>query len=509
MADFKDKDQMFSKSDTYKEFEELWTLLDLVYRSGPDLVKHALYKHPLESSKNYQARLRDGYVFNFGRSIVNVFNFYLNEKEVIREWPGVEKDPLFKMFLKDTNLLGTDYGVFWNEAQKFASAMGAIGVLVNKPGDYKGEGETVESVKDQMKDGVYPYYALYSLLNILDWKFERDSRNHRSYLTYLKLRESDSTVTVWEPDSWERWRLHPTTKRPDKFEWGENDLNEIPFLWLKNLTNLAIPEIGDSDLLDIAPIVTSIAQNLSCGEEMIKMAGFPIRRQPMEKKDDLLLLEEDEKPEISTGPRAVEEFDPEHGEGGKPDWMPTEIADPVAAALDWIDRKIDEIYRIAHLSGIHAQRRSNNKIASGMSIRYEFSQLNSVLTAKAKNLSEAEMNALRLWMKWQGREELYKEVEIKRSREFSIDEMAVALDNAITAMRNVASKKFRVLMGKKIAMATLPDATQSEKEEIENEIDSNTPDKIEIDFNANSPTGSSHIVRAANESFADHSNDPE
>jgi len=514
MAKFRDKNEMLSVSETYKENEDNWKLLDLIYKSGRPLINQSLYRHPLESRKNHLARLRDGYVFNFAKSIVNIYNFYLNGKDVVRKLIGLENDPAFEMFKKDTNLFGTDYDVFWNEAQKFASAMGAIGVLVNKPGDYTGGEEVPIAIGDEIKDGIYPYYALYSLLNVLDWRFERDSRNHRLYLTYLKLYERDGSVTVWTPSDWERWRLHPRTQKPELFERGKNDLNEIPFLWLKNLTNLQTPEIGDSDILDIAPIITTIAQNLSCGEEMIKLAGFPIRREPMKDTDELILLEEDEKEEVPTGPRAIAEFDPQFGPAGKPDWMPTEVAEPIAATLNWIDRKIDEIYRIAHLSGIHAQRRSNNKVASGLSIRYEFSQLNSVLVAKAKNLSEAELGALRLWLKWQGQEDLFQNMEIKRSREFSIDEMAVALDNAITAMGNVMSKTFKVGVQRKIAFSVWPDATEDEKKKMAAEIEKNTPEKVEPKAESNGeggampPTGSQHIVRNAHEAYADHSNDP-
>jgi hypothetical protein len=508
MAEFRTKDEMYAKSDIYKTHEVEWQTSDLIYKSGKELIEASLYKHPLETPENHRARLRDGYVFNFAKSIINIFNFYLNEKEAVRDLSSIEDDPAWRMFTKDTNLYGTDYNVFWNESQKFASAMGALGILVNKPGDYSG-GEIVDmALGDEIKDGIYPYYAPYSLLNILDWEWQRDSRTHRRYLIYLKLLEPDNSVTAWTPDSWERWRLMPKTNLPERFEYGSNDLGEIPFVWLKNMTNMITPEIGDSDIKDISPIVMTIAQNLSCGEEMMKLAGFPIRRQPMEGQDDLLQLEDDDDKEIPTGPRSIEQFNPEFGQAGKPDWMPTEVLDPIEAALKWIDRKIDEIYRIAHLSGIHAQRRSNNKIASGLSIRYEFSQLNAVLSAKAKNLSEAELNCLRLWLKWQNKEDLFKQIEIKRSKEFSIDEMAIALDNGITSMRNVASKTFRVNMQTKIAMSALPDMTQKDRQTIVEEIKSNTPDKVEVDYDPKSPTGSSHIVRDAKEAYADHSNDP-
>ena len=318
---------------------------------------------------------------------------------------------------------------------------------------------------------------------------------------FLKLREVDDTYTVWFPDSWERWRLKNT--KPEMFENGENPLGDIPFTWMPNLRNMEYPEVGYSDLIDIAPIVLSIAQNLSCGEEMIKLAGFPIMREPREQ--DLLGIEDGQSNESPVGPRAVKDFDPERGEAGKPDWMPTEILEPVEATLMWVDRKIDEIFRIAHLSGVHAQRKSNNKVASGLAIRYEFNQLNSVLMDKAKHQTEAELRCFKFWLKWQGKEELFKDVEIKRKKEFSIDELAVALDNAVVAIKTVASKTFRIRTQQKVANATLPDLTQADKEAIEAEIEANTPDKIELTFEG--PSGSQHMVRNANQAFADHSKD--
>jgi len=496
-TDFKSKAELEYTTPIYKENIQDWSIYDLVYKSGRDLINFALYRHPRESTENYDARLRDGYVYNFGRAIINIFSFYLNEKEVIRELPGLKDDAQFEMFKQDCDLNGTDYDVFINETQKYSSAIGSVGILVNKPG-----GITMNNtVQDEINNGIYPYYAPYCLANILDWQWERNPVNHRRDLMFLKLREVDDTYTVWFPDSWERWRLKNT--KPEMFENGENPLGDIPFTWMPNLRNMEYPEVGYSDLIDIAPIVLSIAQNLSCGEEMIKLAGFPIMREPREQ--DLLGIEDGQSNESPVGPRAVKDFDPERGEAGKPDWMPTEIIEPVEATLMWIDRKIDEIFRIAHLSGVHAQRKSNNKVASGLAIRYEFNQLNSVLMDKAKHQTEAELRCFKFWLKWQGKEELFKDVEIKRKKEFSIDELSIALDNAVVAIKTVASKTFRIRTQQKVANATLPDLTQADKEAIEAEIEANTPDKIELTFEG--PSGSQHMVRNANQAFADHSKD--
>jgi len=496
------KDELYYRNEIYMDNIEDWDLYTLIQKSGKDLIKYSLYQHPTESDTNYIARLRDGYVFNFGKAIVDIFNFYLNGKDVVRSMSPLKSDPQWKLFEKDADLAGTNYTVLIDEAQKIASALGAVGMLVNKPQGVSGEGLTK---LDEMKYGVYPYYSLYSLQNIFDWVWTKSKISHRRVLTFLKLRESDGTFTIWTPESWEQWRLDPKTNIPKRFNQGINPLGEIPFCWMKNLTDLTHPEIGVSDLIDISRIVTSIAQNLSCGEEMIKLAGFPIRREPQEQQD-LILQQPIEDTTSNTGPRAVETFDPTFGKDGKPDWMPTEILEPVDATLKWIDRKTDEIYRIAHLSGVHGQRKSNNEVSSGMAIRYEFSQLNAVMNAKAINQTEAELQCIRYWVMWQRNANWFDQIEIKRATDFSIDEMAIALDNAITSMANVASRTFRCAVQKKISGSVLPDMTQEEKAKVVQEIESNTPEKIDIDFNGKNSTDS-NLVRNAIQSNADHSKD--
>ena len=153
MTGFDSKEELEYTKPIYKANIDTWTEYDLVYKSGRDLIDYALYQHPRESDANYAARIRDGYIFNFGRAIINIFSFYLNDKEVVRELPGLKDDKQFKMFLKDCDLYGTDYNVFINEIQKYASAIGAVGILVNKPGDITRNNITLS---DEIKNGIYP-----------------------------------------------------------------------------------------------------------------------------------------------------------------------------------------------------------------------------------------------------------------------------------------------------------------------------------------------------------------
>jgi hypothetical protein len=480
-----------SKNELYQENIEDWKKYELVWRSGTKLASFAIRRHERESYANYLARLKDGYIFNFAKSVIDIYSFYLNEKKVIRILPQIEDDPQWQMFQKDADLNGTDYNVLINETQKFSSIWGSFGILINKAG-----GNDVATLQKEIDLGIYPYYALFSLSNIYDWKFEKNPLTHRRELVYLKLKEPGENYLIWYKDHWEQWTLENITKKPEMTKIGENPLNEIPFIWMQNIKDLSYPEIGCSDLVDIADIVISIIQNLSCGEEMIKLAGFPIMREPMIPEG----VSDEEESEV--GPRAVKDFDPTQGAHAKPDWMPTEIYEPVEATLRWIDRKTDEIYRVAHLSGVHGQRKSNNEVASGMALRYEFSQLNQVLNAKCTNQNEGELQALRYWLMWQDKEHLFRNVQIRRSSEFSIDELSIALENAIRGYQNVVSRTFRKRVMMKISEHVLPDLTQKDKEVIESEIESNLPEKTEI-INGKMTDSTRDAYRAR----ADHSKD--
>ena len=244
-------------------------------------------------------------------------------------------------------------------------------------------------------------------------------------------------------------------------DYGDNPLGEIPFVWMPNVKNIYNPYIGISDIREIAYITGSIVRNLSHGEEVIKFAGFPMLRVPMQ-------TEGDEK-EDSVGVRAVQEFPPDNP-NAKPDWMEAAIAEPIQAALDWIDRKVDETYRVAHLSGVHGQRKSNNEVSSGLALRYEFQQLNSVLLQKSNNMLESELSIIKYWLKWQGKDHLFETIEITRADHFSIDDLSINLENIVSTMKSVQSETFKARAQKQLAKVALPDLTDSDFKIIEKEI---------------------------------------
>jgi hypothetical protein len=472
------KAMLDEKHPRYAENYDDWELFAVVYESGKALIEKALYRYAFEEQATHDDRVKGGYIFNPGKAIVNVFNYYLTEQTTNRELGGLTEDPLWQLFAKDCDLKNTDYDDFMNGGQKESSVSGAAGILCNKPPN---PGGTEASA---MENGIYPYFALYTLINIYDWEFVRNPITHRLELVYLKLREEDGTYHFWYPDKWEIWRFNTTGDKKDlkpvKTESGVNDLGEIPFVWMVNVKRSVCHYLGTSDLVEIGRIVCSVIRDLSEGQEIVVMAGHPMLRLPMEENTDNspvsdTELEEDGGGSQPTSPRTVHYFNSELGESAKPDWMPTEILEPLTAILNWIDRKIAHCYEIALLSGIHGQRTGGSG-ESGLKLRYEFQQLFSVLSKKSDNMTEAELSLIRLWLKWRKKENLFKEIKITRPKEFSLDDLSVALNNIFTSARNVISKTFRIEAMNKAAVLTLPDLDDEKRIKINEEHEANTPD---------------------------------
>jgi hypothetical protein len=451
------------KHDFYSDHIDLWNLCGTAYDGGLAFIKMALQRHPRESLANWEQRIDEGMDFNYVQAIVDLFNFYLTEKLASRNLGGLEKDEQWQMFEKDADLNGTNLNVFINNAQKLASIYGHVGILVNKFGG----GQTRLSVNEEIRDGIYPYCAIYTPPNIYDWSFRRNPVNGRPQLEYLKLKEGSRDYLVWEIDGWEHWRVPDTSEKyvnPILVDAGEYHLGEIPFVWMRNVVNLKNPLFGNSDIGDISRVVMSIIRNFSCGDEIIKYAGFPMMRMPMSR-------DENERKEDVVGNTAVLEFNPEDGDSAKPDWLEAPVQEPVDAILKWTDRKTDEIYRIAHLSGVHGQRKSNNEVASGLALRYEFQQLNAVLGQKSTNMTEAELSIIRLWLSWQLKGSVFQEVELTRQKSFSLDELAIGIENAGKVLSLVPSEKFFKKVCEAMVKSTLNDLSDSDFEVIKSEIE--------------------------------------
>ena len=73
---------------------------------------------------------------------------------------------------------------------------------------------------------------------------------------------------------------------------------------------------------------------------------------------------------------------------------------------------------------------------------------------------------LRYWLMWQDKQNLFVAVNIRRSTEFSIDELSITLENAMRLYQNVVSRTSRMRVLQKMAEHTLTVLSQEDKETI-------------------------------------------
>ena len=507
-----DLNELQKTHETYDENVKDWAFFALAYEGGKPFIDFSLQKHTRESPANWKARQDEGICFNYSSIVIDLFNFYLTEKPAVRDFGSLANDTLWKMFLRDADLYGTNFDVFLNETQKMAAIYGAVGILVDKPNSKN------KIMKDDINQGIYPYCAPFTLPNILDWKHERHPITNRPTLTFLKLLDFDNRYLLWWPDKWEIWTLpqgvasqfkvhkHTDTssylpkpgdnkyandpgkpyamgltgEQPILDSEGPNPLGEIPFIWFQNIKSVINPYIGVSDIKEIARITASLVRNISYGEEVIKFAGFPQARRPMQKEGSAPINNE-------AGVTAILEFDPELGEKAKPDWLESKVQEPVDAILAWMNKKIAEVFQLSHLSGVGGQEKSDS-VRSGVALRYEYQQLSLVLSKKSEQLTETELGIIKYWLKWQNKSKQLEGIKITRSKDFSIDDLSQNLENAIMADKLIPEMVFKRELMKVVAKRVLPDVPDSTLLKIYEAIDAledtvikNNEDTVEPD----------------------------
>lgn len=476
-----------------------WSFLLAAYEGTRQLIELGyINRHERESEQNWLRRQEEAYGFGYTKSVVDLFNFYLFKKEVKRMIPdGLKKDPSWMAFREDCNLEGDEIDTFLTDSGKQSNICGHVGILVDKPS------REMENKQQEKDAGIYPYVAMYYPDAILDWKFEKDE-NDRPYLSYLKLRDDPDGDTskrarheyrCWYEDHFEVWETpdleeteNPESVEAELINIGINPLGEIPFVWLYNMKGRQKP-IGISDVHEVARIDASILRNLSGGEEVIYYAAFPMMMKPGKvgggpAGDGAIPPGTDDE----TGVTAVLEFDPDHPES-KPEWLEPAVSEAIDAILKWIERKVAEIYRAVNAGGM-AGMEVSTVAKSGAALQAEFQLLNAHLVKKAINLEKAEDRIDYFWLKWEGMDKHYKDIENTRERTYDVEDLHSDLENIMTSITIVHSDTFRKKAEKRVARQVIPSIEDEDLKDIDKEIDEYEPPTPPImDFEENEEEG--------------------
>lgn len=460
------RDELLSTYRQYTSMVPRWKFWMAAYEGTESMIEldEVFSKEERESETNFKKRKDEAYGFDYSQAVIDLFVYYLFEKDPDRELESLADDDQWQAFVDDCDLEGSDYDVWLLEQQRYASIYGLVGVLVDKP---QGRRDTREEEKDQ---GIYPYVAAYHPQAILDWKFDRSPISGRPELVYLKLKEEgdpEDRYLIWTTEEWQIWVDKGDSSTPELEDSGTNPLGVIPFVFLYNIKGRKVSgkRLGVSDIRTVARIDASILRNLSHGEEIIKYGAFPMMRKPAK------TAMAGEQEEDIVGVTAVLEFDPSHPES-KPDWLEAEVKDPIEAVLSWLGKKVTEIYRSVNAGGIHATEMSN-QAKSGVALKAEFQLLNAKLAAKATNLEEVERSILYFWLLWQNQSDLYEKCTIERPKEFSVEDLAMDLQNVLTAKAIVRSEKFQIAVEKRTAQRLLEGQPQDVIEDVLDDIEKN------------------------------------
>lgn len=459
--------ELMRTHDDYPLHAVRWQFLKAAY-DGPDaLIAHGILRqYATEDDESFNIRKDEAVGYGHSKRVVNLYVEMLKTKPVERDWGVLADDKLWKMFLDDCNQHNTALQVFLLEQSKRASVYGHVGILVDKPAV---EGSITQA--QAIENGVYPYLAAFTPAAILDWSYTMDQWD-RPVMAQVKLLERNGrTVLIYDRAGWQRWQIRDDENKdlmkPVLVGEGLHEMRVVPFVWLTNRRDLDnYPEqlpLGESDLAIIGKLDASIMRNVSGMDEVAKHAAFPMFREPTSGLDA-----ETGRPEREIGPQAVVQFEPREGEVAKPDWLESAALEPVNAHLAIIEHKQRALYDVANMTGIQAVGTAEAK--SGLALKIEFQQLNSVLSGKAESMEEAERTICWLWCKWQGRERDYDGVTVVWPREFDVEDMAADLENLLALQQAVSGSATFQKHAKMTAARKLP-AAKDDLPTIEKELE--------------------------------------
>ena len=413
------------------------------YKDGKYLIRHKR-----EKDENFKLRLERASFMNFCAPVIDVNTSYLFREEPTRD---LKKDSTaVDDFLVDADLEGRPWNKVVRELSKLAGAMGAMGVIVDKP-----KGKAI-SRAEELKLGIRPYVAIYNPRAILYWEFERIGGIPT--LTKLILQEGEAMellqIVVWTLEEWAIYKKKEKTgPESNKFELVDSEANElkrIPFALLRNRDSFK-KMTGLSDIADIADVNRRIYYLDSDSLEIIENCGFPI----LEGSSDALNATGGDGEEIDIGTESVLDRGDEPESGGFRFVEAPHTS--LEAILKWYLQAIENIKYLAKIGSGDAQ--TSGQAESGAALELRFQQLNALLCDKAENCESFEKTIFELIGLWE-KEEI--DIEITYPRKFGVRDLAHDLDVALSAQLVVQSRTFSAVLSDAIARRVLPNDTPEE-----------------------------------------------
>lgn len=444
------------KHPQYQKMEYVYKFFEDSYKGGSDYVgANNLFKHTFEDAEGHKDRKLRAYFYNYCAPIVHAYNSFIYRQKIQRDYGNLANDELFQMFLEDADKQGNSYDEIVRNSSNWASVTGIQFWLIDKPG------EKAATKKDEIEQELYPYMVRLSPRDVLDWGLDKYGR-----LLWVKVREGSEDADnfekdteeveryrVWYKDRWELYeiRKEQSDKKASKIDEGEHPVGEVPIVQVLHFSEQ--PMTGGSLLNDIAYVNRGIYNWCSLLDEILYRQTF-----------SQLVMPEDPKSPISDQALGTARGLGFPVEARLAPHFISPDASQAQVLMDQIERAVEEIYRLANLSGASGVE----KDTSGVSKAYDFTITNNTLSDKATNMEDAELKALRIWAKWQGIAD--PGISIQYPREFDVIALSDEIDNLIRIQTLKISRKFESVMKERIVGRMAPRLSEQDKKIIEDEI---------------------------------------
>ena len=463
------------KHSEYSANIDAWRMYEAAYAGTQSLLDLGIIKRLkgfLDSDGNavdeptdlYKERLATAFGFALSERLIDVVMGYVFAKPTDYDFDKLKDDKIFSMFVANADKNGEKFEIVGQNYLLNSKIYGHTGALMTK-----GVTEGARTVATDVADGLYPYVTEFTPPSIYNWEYELV--NGVKELIMLNLFDSAGRHNIWYKDTWEIW----TKNEGGDFvimpgDSGVNDLGYIPFSILKNGKSRG--EMGGtSEIKEISRYDIALINNAHSAARIIKFGAFP-----------MLVVPE---PSATTKMKkfiidaAAVFFSNPNKQNSKPEWLKTEVQQPLEAISKWNENIILEAYKSIHASFMND---NGGGVESGEAKKRAFQSFNASLAKSAKALETLEYSLINQWLDWQNQSALFESVSIVRPDNFDVSSLIEEIDEIVAARGIVQSETFDKVSQKLVVRKSMPDISDEDMIEITKEIDASQPDIVdEID----------------------------
>lgn len=439
------------------------------YQGGDDYINETnLFRYFKEGKQEYDQRKARAYRENHCRWCIDLINTYLFKSDVVRKTKNAHLQEFFDNFDGKGNPIES----CMKTNSQYSSALGRVYIVVDKKhiSDDKKTGTQADNLTNK------PYTYRVFPQNVLD--LAKDEAGALKWILIKEERRDDDNPFTSSGDIktvyrlWQKggWTLYDESGK--EIESAQTGMPVIPIVVLNNEARTQYT--GQSLIADIAPLDRAIFNNWSRLDTIVNDQAFsqliyPVEGLPQE------IVEDDElrnKFLVMATSRVLFY----HASAGVP---PAFIAPDAAQAefiLSMIETQTKQLYAMLGLQG---ETGTEVNEQSGVAKAYDFDKIDKLLTSKAKNLENTELEITEIWKLWMNVS--VDDIEIQYPDEFDIKGLIEEITEAerLTEM-NISSTLNKELY-KNIAAKALPKAGEDVIKKIYAEIDDMTAPKGEAE----------------------------